>query len=76
MPAEALIGSADVLQGKAVLLYPLAELEELSLHGSHGGPTHFSQDPTGLGQNELGFQKYDSIGDRLDFGLALVELDS
>ena len=75
MSAEALVGGADVLQGETVLLDPLAELEELPLHGPHGGPAHFPQDPAGLCQDEFGLEEHDPVGDRPDLGLALVEPD-
>lgn len=76
MAAETLIGGADVFQGEAVLLDPLAELKELTLHGPHGSPAHFPQNAAGLGQDKLGFEEHDPAGDRPDFGLALVEPDS
>ena len=75
MPLEAVIGGANILKRELAGLVPLAELEELSLHCTHGSTTHFAKDSAGLRQDELRFEEYDAARDRADFGLAQVERD-
>lgn len=75
MPAPAIIGSADVVQGKFSGVDPFAEFIELPFHGPHGGPAHFAKDPAGLRENKLGLEEHDALPDGEYFGLAAVQCD-
>lgn len=72
VPAPAIVRGPNVLQGKPVILDPLAELKEFSLHGPHRRPAHFAEDAPRLGQNKLGLEEYDPALDRPDLGLAQI----
>ena len=73
MPAPAVIGCADVVQGKFSGVDPFAEFEEFPLHGPHRGPAHFAKDAAGLCQDKFGLEKYDAFVDGKYFCLAAVQ---
>ena len=75
MSLEAVIGRANILKRELAGLIPLAELEELSLHGAHGSAAHFAKDSASLRQDKLRFEEHNAACDRTDFGLAQVERD-